>query len=212
MPVIPFGVTSGAINMNSLRDFFGDPTYNSNTLSMSQLYKGGDLVPNISQNSSVPTSGTISLSNLYGCHTSLQFDKQPVVKNIYEFGIQPTGTMQAQWVQSILVGSQGDFDVGYGALKNSGSMQYRAIITGANQLTRIVFQGNTYTTGSSTYTTPWLTGYGTTQLERDWYSSNSSFNITGTFRVEVRKTHNGTTYTQSSSTASWRLQKFNSIE
>jgi hypothetical protein len=34
--------------------------------SMSQLYRGGGIVPNASQNNNVPTSGPISLSNFYG--------------------------------------------------------------------------------------------------------------------------------------------------
>ena len=52
--LIPFGVTSGAIDMNSLREFFGKPTYNSNTIAMNNLYRGGDLVPDITQNNSIP--------------------------------------------------------------------------------------------------------------------------------------------------------------
>ena len=34
--------------------------------SMSQLYRGGAIVPDATANSSVPTSGAISLSNFYG--------------------------------------------------------------------------------------------------------------------------------------------------
>lgn len=209
---IPLGITSGAIDMNTLRDFFGDPTYGSNTVSLTNLYRGGDLVPDISSNSSIPTSGSISLDDFYGCATVLKFDKQPSDLYIFEAGVEQTGTAQAQWVQTIAPSTQGTFDVGYGALKNAPNMEYRIILTGANQLTRIVFTGNNYTSSTSSYTSPWLVGYGTVQLERDWYAANNSFDISGTIQFQVRLIYNGTTYSETSSTATWRLQKINSIE
>jgi hypothetical protein len=208
--LIPLGIISGAISMGNLSDFFGTPSYTSDTIAMSDLYKGGYLVPNISENSQVPTSGSVSLSNFYSSYTRLEFDKHPTTKWIEEFSTQSTGTMQAQWVMNITPTGQGDFDVGYGMLKAS-DLEYRWVVTGGNQLTRMVIDGNVYTTSSSTYTSPWGST-GTLQLERDWTSANQSFEISGTARVEVRKVWNSVTYTISSSSASWKLHKFNSVE
>lgn len=57
-------ITSGTISLGDLRTFFGD----SGSIALGDLYRGGSLVPNISQNNSVPTSGTIDLADLYGVY------------------------------------------------------------------------------------------------------------------------------------------------
>ena len=57
-------ITSGVISLGDLRTFFGD----SGTIALGDLYRGGSIVPNISQNNSIPTSGTIDLSDLYGVY------------------------------------------------------------------------------------------------------------------------------------------------
>ena len=54
--------SSGAISINSLVGEYGGSAPHS----LSEYYRGGGLVSNHSNNSSVPTSGTISLSNFYG--------------------------------------------------------------------------------------------------------------------------------------------------
>ena len=63
----PYSVTSGAISMDGVRDFL--TTASNNAISMSAFYRGGSLVPT-TNNSSIPASGTISLSDLYGVHKS----------------------------------------------------------------------------------------------------------------------------------------------
>ena len=52
---------SGAISLNDLQTEFGG----SNPIAITEYYRGGGLVPDIAANSSVPTSGQISLSNFY---------------------------------------------------------------------------------------------------------------------------------------------------
>jgi hypothetical protein len=52
---------SGAISFDNLQTEFG----NTNPIPLNEYYRGGTLVPNISVNNSVPTSGTISLFNFY---------------------------------------------------------------------------------------------------------------------------------------------------
>lgn len=53
---------SGAISLSQIQTEHGG----ANPISLSEYYRGGGLVANISQNNSIPTSGTISLSNFYG--------------------------------------------------------------------------------------------------------------------------------------------------
>ncbi len=54
--------SSGAISFNNLRTEYG----NGGTIALSEMYRGGSFVLNHSNNSGVPTSGTISLNNFYG--------------------------------------------------------------------------------------------------------------------------------------------------
>lgn len=59
--------SSGAISLSAIASEFGDSTPNS----ISEFYRGGSLVPNVSINNSVPTSGAISFSNFYGATDQL---------------------------------------------------------------------------------------------------------------------------------------------
>jgi len=62
--------SSGAISFNNLRTEYG----NGGSIALSEMYRGGSFVLNHSNNSGVPTSGTISLNNFYG-----QNNTSPVV-------------------------------------------------------------------------------------------------------------------------------------
>jgi hypothetical protein len=54
--------TSGTITLNDIRDEFDI----IDSVTLSDLYRGGGIVPNTATNSNVPTSGTIKLSDFYG--------------------------------------------------------------------------------------------------------------------------------------------------
>lgn len=54
--------SSGAISILDIVGEFGG----SGSHSLTEYYRGGAFVPNISENSSIPTSGTISLTDFYG--------------------------------------------------------------------------------------------------------------------------------------------------
>jgi hypothetical protein len=54
--------TSGSIALTALQTEFGG----SNPIGINEYYRGGGLVPDSSVNSSVPTSGAVSMSNFYG--------------------------------------------------------------------------------------------------------------------------------------------------
>ena len=54
--------TSGEISLFDIRDEFGQ----SNPVNLLDYYRGGGIVPDIPDNSSVPTSGSISVQDFYG--------------------------------------------------------------------------------------------------------------------------------------------------
>mgnify|MGYP000344171740 CR=1 FL=1 len=53
---------SGAISLSDIQNEFGG----SNPINISEYYRGGNNVPNISANSNIPTGGTISFNDFYG--------------------------------------------------------------------------------------------------------------------------------------------------
>lgn len=61
--------SSGTISLANVQSEFGG----SNPISISEYYRGGAEVPNVSINNSIPTSGAISLSNFYGGTNLLPF-------------------------------------------------------------------------------------------------------------------------------------------
>jgi len=54
--------TSGTITLLDIQNEFGG----SSPISLSEYYRGGAYVPNVTANNNIPTSGQISLSNFYG--------------------------------------------------------------------------------------------------------------------------------------------------
>lgn len=54
--------TSGSLAMSEIAAEFGDAT----PYSLSEFYRGGGKVPNVSQNNAVPLSGAIAIGNFYG--------------------------------------------------------------------------------------------------------------------------------------------------
>jgi len=80
---------SGAISCDNLQTEFG----NTNPIALSEYYRGGtSLVPNISVNNSVPTSGQISISNLYAAE---QIDYIPTTFNITDVNISGADSVNA---------------------------------------------------------------------------------------------------------------------
>lgn len=201
---IPLGISSGAIDLNTLRNFFGEPTWGSSVIGMSDLYKGGNLVPSVSANASIPTSGTIDLADFYGAQTYLEIEKNPPLKsvNIFSGG---SGTAVLTWNMATDPNSQSDIDVGYKALKSV--CEYRWVIDVTNQngylnIDRIIYNGQTVNNPSDPYTTAW-SETPTLSMEVD-YGVETGF-IHGNVRFEVRKIWNGTTYTQTSNNAFWEV-------
>lgn len=83
---IPLGISSGAINMDALRKLFGVSSYGFyDSVGLSQLYRGGSYVPDITtgtpNNANIPTSGEIALSDFYDSCTVIYFSTDPSNKS-----------------------------------------------------------------------------------------------------------------------------------
>tara|TARA_B100000212_G_scaffold335519_1_gene307593 strand:- start:2893 stop:3552 length:660 start_codon:yes stop_codon:yes gene_type:complete len=62
--------SSGALSLNSIQGEFGG----SNPIALSEYYRGGGLVPNHSNTSSIPTSGVIDVQDFYGTSSASPLD------------------------------------------------------------------------------------------------------------------------------------------
>lgn len=216
--LIPLGISSGALDLETLRDFFGNPTLAVDTISMSDLYKGGDLVPNITQNSLVPTSGVISLSNFYDVYTSL-FIEDELGYYSELAGSSTSGT--AVLLIDLNATSGGDAGIGYGALRRSSGLQYRFIVNSSIADTGDPFTEEVYPSfiqisateieynPGATYTTPWKDEVIDLEIGLD-YQIEDSLLARGTVTLEVRKVWNSVTYT-ASTTGSWIIQVIDNI-
>ena len=111
---INLGITSGAISMDNLLDLFMGQTQNfwgyTRPSDMGSLYKSGSYVPNISANSSVPTSGAITIGNFYGSATSFYISSVPSNKTAFidTSGGGSSFTGNCFWELGI------DWDIGFG--------------------------------------------------------------------------------------------------
>lgn len=123
--------SSGAISLSDLQTEFGG----SNPISMSEYYRGGSYVPNLSaSNASIPTSGSISLGDFYGAR---KYSDTPLVPDSWtgsatgmtfvEYSSNTTWSKPAsvandQWVIVYAIGGGGatsEYDAGA-----SGSDKY----------------------------------------------------------------------------------------
>ena len=139
-------VSSGAISINSLVGEYGG----SGSHSLSEYYKGGSFVANHSNNSNVPTSGTISLSNFYGQNNTNPIDNTA------------TFTGGSNMIRGVIMGSGSNYGYcdshsdGYGGIAygdggsvTDGSLQLGTnttvrTITGAVGASEADSKGNTY--------------------------------------------------------------------
>lgn len=109
--------SSGAITLGNLQTEFGG----SNPVSISEYYRGGGLVPNITVNNAVPTSGQISLSNFYN---AAQSDPNPTAFAFTDIGLSGndsvSGDTNTITITGINVPITLDFRTTTGSLQASG--------------------------------------------------------------------------------------------
>lgn len=218
MPLIPFGNATGDVSMLELRNFYGKLNqYTNDSIAISNLYKGGLLVPNISQNSSIPTSGAISLSNFRNSYNNFYWEDAPNTQGGFGFNLNG-GTVYVQWQDSNEASSNlsgnGASEVGYGGIKNSAYIQFRWVFrnNGSFTPTIIRFGNSSRSYPPNYYDSGWHSNnYFSVELD---YPGGVTWNnrCYGTIEFHVRYVYNGSTYTISTQTVNWALDVESGLE
>jgi plastocyanin len=153
---IPFPVTSLPVSLSEIGDFFGQYPVPSSSAAfedpfLSHYVRGGDFVPNITENNGLPTAPPISLSQFTsGVGTSFYFETFPQSKGAGANVVSSGQTMVLAWTESI------DFKMGYGYVGERA--EYRITLkryevgTGSSGNGSLSLSGVDYTIGT------WSTG------------------------------------------------------
>lgn len=111
--------TSGPISLSMIRTEFGV----SGTVSMSQLYRGGGIVPNTPANAAVPTSGTIKVSNLYGAEkVSLSVTATDIYNSVFRGSGDPADIYMSGTTSTTVIGNVGPVTYSWEKVSGSPSM------------------------------------------------------------------------------------------
>ena len=121
---IPSGITGLPIKFSEVFGFFGRRRQYASTnyepAKLTDYLRGGDFLPNITQNNGVPTSPPIRLSDFPGTGTSLYFDKYPSDK----FAVSKTDTGSTP--DEIEIGWEEDLDykLGFGLIRDNCQVRF----------------------------------------------------------------------------------------
>jgi len=122
---INLGISSGTISMDNMLDLFMGQSQSfwnyTRASDMGSLYKGGSYVPNISANSSIPTSGTIDFSDYYGCATTFYVSTLPPNKATFRDTNANQLTGNLYWELGV------DWDIGFGVGQRYNTEVYYAV-------------------------------------------------------------------------------------
>lgn len=144
---LSLGIVSGEIDMDSILDLFmgqNQPFWGyTRPSSMSNLYRGGSYVPNITANNSIPASGTISLSNFYSCQTSFYLVTAPPSKSVFI----DTSTGSGSYTGTLYWELGTDFELGYGVGQKYNSEKYYVVTQNIGSVS--VSAGATYNIGNN---------------------------------------------------------------
>ena len=159
--------SSGAISFDNLRNEYG----NGGSIALSEMYRGGSFVLNHSNNSGVPTSGTISLNNFYSQNNTPPYADWSTTQTT---GLQNSGKSYAE--RGYLAGSFGGMDdttvdgqsnttisaAYYRLGLNTASFLKLTLANGSDNWANFVVNGNSYSrTSASKSGTTWTWGNGT---------------------------------------------------
>jgi len=182
--LIPLGITSGTIALSDIIDHFGgDEVYVSVPQNLGAYYRGGPLVPPLSQNSSISTNGSsLRISQFYGAYHSLFYSKPPSPQTYSISTVGSSRTGMLSWAFNR--GQSQDPILGYGNIAFT-AMQYKYVLyqDPANA-------GNNIYTGVSMSNTnnTWVTNSGVTLSVT--CPSNSERTYKGYVRIYARSTLN----------------------
>jgi hypothetical protein len=129
--------TSGAISLLDLKNEFGG----FNPVRLSDYYRGGRLVPNLFNNSGVPSSGTIKISDFYGASAvttetlSVSPVSNDVSSNAATYTVQVssntswTFSSNVSWLPSNASQQNGNVNVTINVASNNSSSSRNGVIT-----------------------------------------------------------------------------------
>ena len=169
---------------------------NAAPITLRDYYKNDDLVPNISANSGVPSSGAISLLDFVGSGSAFYFITEPKAKSDF-INTSPNnpGTASVQWL--IGTGVDAGWHVGFGAGMNTISAARMTITVDsgtANNVTVLPVGADVFSAGATFFSISVPVG------------GNTELTWTGTATLYVR--HPIITSNIISRTISWQLGSF----
>jgi len=159
--------SSGAISFDNLRTEYG----NGGSIALSEMYRGGSFVLDHSNNSGVPTFGTISLSNFYGANNTPPYANWSTTQTT---GLRNSGKSWAE--RGYLAGVFGSMDdttvdgqsgttisaAYYRLGTDTASFLKLTLANGSDNWANFVVNGTSYSrTSASKSGTTWTWGNGT---------------------------------------------------
>lgn len=150
--LILLGIDSGDIRLKAdIGYFFGMPY--PNEASLTEYYRGGGRVPNISINQGIPTSGDIKETQFYGSGSGFYFIYVPSMKAISYDTLQGASTQSVAWFADV------DYVIGFGPYATSVEYAYEYTVNTIGDA-----QGS-----SLSITTRDGKPHGTFDLDNDWF-------------------------------------------
>lgn len=148
-----YSVTSGEITLGGVQGFFSD----TGSIALGDLYRGGGIVPDITENAAVPTTGEIANSDMYGVYSSAPpTDTTPdafTFTDVTGVAVSTTQTSNTITVAGMSTGASVAVSVSGGTYsKNSGAYTASAG-TASNGDTFSVRHTSSASTGTATNTT-----------------------------------------------------------
>jgi len=189
---ISIGITSGTISLDDIISFFAGTGLGRPT-NLGSFYRGGTYVPNITTNSGIPTSGTISITDFYGSATEFTFVMNNSYKAVANEQSNSSQNMQVFW-------STGDWDVGPNGSLDVGGAEYRysdfTIQSQTGTPAPQVVQGtSTFSTSNTTF-----------QVQAALVNQNNEYFTYGTLTIQARSVADNSKVV--SRTVSWSFLVF----
>ncbi|MBO9492066.1 hypothetical protein J7384_17020 [Endozoicomonas sp. G2_1] len=135
--IIPFPITSLPINFNAIKQFFGGNG------SLNDYRRGGTYVPDISQNSRIPTGVPLDMHDFLGSATSFYFTKNPTSRFAFENTFYSGRNIQLIWNFGI------DWAFGYANIGSSVEHRYTLVQTTGSGLTLSPSSAGSFSTSNN---------------------------------------------------------------
>lgn len=168
---VSLGITTPPIGLLNLGDFFGRFNQFSTTI-LSDYYRGGIYVPNLTVNNGIPTSGNLSLQDFLGSGTEFGWEKLPVNKYASHDSTSSGTTLTLGWSTLEAIITNSDFYVGYGEGIRSVT-EYRYSHTGDAEM--YIGSGTSWSTSKNQVALRYVVPQGMSERE-----------ISGTITFEAR--------------------------